>query len=104
MRCAHWTVPQQQLTHEQLEVQIIDYLRLMHWVAFRTHYGQHYQPIIPGWPDVVAFKAGRTMFVEVKVGRDVVRPKQEAIAMLIKSAGITVLEARSIEDVRAAGI
>lgn len=91
-------------THEQLEEQIIEYLRLMHWVCFRTHFGRDYKPIIPGWPDVVAFKDGRTMFVEVKVGRDQVKPKQAAIALLLKSAGITVLEARSLDDMIAAGV
>jgi Holliday junction resolvase len=91
------------LTHEQLEEQIIEYLRLMHWVAFRTHYGASYKPIIPGWPDIVAFKDGSTMFVEVKVGRDKVKPKQAAIALLLRSAGICVIEARQLEDVLEVG-
>ena len=99
MRRAHWETPIPILTHEQLEEQIIQYLRLLGWVTFRTHFGAKYMPIIPGWPDVVAFKEGRTIFIEVKVGRDRVKPKQAAIALLLRNAGIPVVEARSLDDV-----
>ena len=53
----------------------------------------------PGLPDIMAVKAGKLLCVEVKAGRDTVKPIQADVLGILASYGATVIVARSAGDV-----
>ena len=98
MRRAHWPSATPAQTHDALEADILRYLGLHGWLAYPTH-GPRNRPIVPGWPDVQAFRDGRALFVEVKVGKDKASVDQMCVALSLREHGCRVVEARRLEDV-----
>jgi hypothetical protein len=84
-------------THARLLLHIVTYLKLTGWFVIVTPKGGI--PGMPGMPDLWALKAGRVMFVEVKVGRDKMSVDQLRVAAELEERGYPVLEARSLDDV-----
>ena len=54
---------------------------------------------VKGMTDIVGVLNGVPLFIEVKVGKDKLRPEQEAVAEKIKKAGGKWILARSLDDV-----
>jgi len=75
---------------------ICDYLCIRRWLVFPVVQG----PLsYPGISDLIAVKAGRTVFVEVKTSTGRLSAAQEAFRQAITDAGGEYIVARSIEDV-----
>jgi hypothetical protein len=55
-----------------------------------------------GWPDLLVSGADGVFAVEVKRGKDFVRPNQEAVHRTLEAAGVPVFVAWSVEDAIAA--
>ncbi len=93
--------PAQRLTRS-----IRDYLALLGWVTFkvgstagRNKQGDFYRTGTPGSPDIVAVKGQRYLLIEVKAGRDTLRPAQLAFAASIERVFGNYIIARTVEDV-----
>ncbi len=96
-RAARWTSTE--LTHDQLVMTTVNYLCALGYIAFPTH-GPRNPPIIPGIPDVLAFKRGRqNLAVEIKRGKDMPSPDQIRVHSRLKAEGFRVLVARSIDEI-----
>lgn len=67
--------------------------------ALKDHTGRLVRYGCRGSPDILAVIAGRSVGVEVKVGRDRQRPDQAAFADAMHRAGGVYILARSVEDV-----
>lgn len=85
------------MTHAQLVLAIRRYLELTGWCVLVLPRGGF--PGGKGWSDILAFKAARTLFIEAKVGRDKMRPEQDAVRAELVARQFTVIEARSLDDV-----
>lgn len=99
---AHWRVGIEQaaaesVNHRELILRIVTYLRLCGWYVILTPRGG--LPGQPGVPDLLAFKRGRSLAVEVKVGRDKLSFDQVREFAALQACGFQVLEARSLDDV-----
>lgn len=66
--------------------------------------GQHVRFNVSGWPDVLAIKAGHSVFVEVKRPGEKPRPEQVEVHAELRHYGATVLVATSTDDLEAAGL
>jgi Holliday junction resolvase len=84
--------------HAKLEAQILDYLRLCGWKAWKTHNGKH-RPADPGIPDIMGIRGGLLLAVEVKAGKDTLREEQNSFLRELIDAGAAICIARSLEDV-----
>jgi hypothetical protein len=89
--------PTAALTHTDLVRMIVQYLRTRQWFVVQTPRGGIAG--VPGFPDVIAFKASRVMLVEAKVGEDKLDYYQLRMKVSLECAGFAVIEARSLEDV-----
>ncbi len=54
---------------------------------------------VKGMTDIVGVLKGRALFIEVKVGKDKLRPEQERVAEQVIKAGGVWAVARSLDDV-----
>lgn len=93
------------MTHSDLVNEILLYLAPLglcwnnNTGAFRNPAGQLVRFGLKGSADILACIKGRFVAIEVKVGRDRLRPAQKAFAeAVVRSGGIVIL-ARSLEDV-----
>jgi hypothetical protein len=57
-----------------------------------------YTVINKGWPDLLAYKDGEVLAVEVKQGHDIVRPHQEECHRILRHAGMIVKSVYVTED------
>ena len=78
--------------------QVRQYLRLKGWLVYRMQQGLGAHR---GFPDLVAVKAGRVLFVEVKTRTGRLSTFQEVFKQEIESQGLRYVVARSVDDVRA---
>jgi hypothetical protein len=81
-------------THAVLTLQIRDALTLRGWYVLVTPRGGI--PGQPGFPDLVAFKARRVLFLEVKVGRDKLKFGQVVCGEELRARGFEVVEVRTL--------
>lgn len=102
MRRAHWAAETMLPTHASLIREIVRYLKLRGCFVVLTPKGGIKGE--PGLPDIIAFKAGRTIFIEAKIGRDRMRPEQLQAREELMRQGFEYIEARSLDDVLAAGV
>lgn len=86
-----------ELTHARLTLDIERYLRLAGWFVLVLPRGGVRGE--PGAPDLLAFRARRCVFIEVKVGRDKLSADQERVRESVTAQGFEFLEARSLDDV-----
>jgi hypothetical protein len=84
-------------THAALVLEIAQYARYLRWTVIVTPRGGIAGE--PGVSDLVMLRAGRAVFVEVKVGRDKLGPDQIAFKEQVERQGFGFVEARSLEDV-----
>ena len=84
-------------THARLLLDIVKYLQLTGWFVLVTPRGGI--PGMAGFPDLAAWKKGRTLFVEVKVGRDKMSVDQVRVRAELEARGYDVLVARELDDV-----
>lgn len=63
------------MTEVQLQTSALEAMGWSGWTTYHTHDSRRSNP---GFPDVVAFKGSRLMFVEFKRESGVVRPEQHA--------------------------
>ena len=89
--------PTAAFTHTDLIRQVVQYLRLCGWFVVQTPRGGIRG--VPGFPDVIAFKAARVLLVEAKVGADKMDYYQLRMKASFERAGFVVIEARSLDDV-----
>ena len=94
--------PTAALTHADLIRQIVQCARLTGWTVIVTPRGGIEGE--PGVSDLVLLRAGRAVFVEVKVGRDKLQPAQIAFRDQVVRQGFEFIEARSLEDVIGEGV
>lgn len=94
--------PTAALTHTDLIRMIVQLLRLKDWFVVQTPRGGIQG--VPGFPDVIAFKGGKVCLVEAKVGADKLDYYQVRMKASLERAGFAVTEARSLDDVIAAGV
>lgn len=92
-----WTAATIQPTHAGLVRDITRYLRISGWFVIQLPRGG--LPHEPGAPDMLAFKAGRALFIEAKVGRDKLSVDQERVRESVMAQGFEYREVRSLEDV-----
>ncbi len=87
--------------HSALKRQVTDYLRVTGWFVFPVFQGAPKVPvhIHKGISDLIAVKDGRVLFIEIKTGRDKLRPDQQKFRADIESHGGRYIEARCLEDV-----
>jgi hypothetical protein len=90
----------------QLTRCIVDYIRLRGGSAYRINTQGQYDPRLGFWrpsgqrrglPDIQGTWQGRALFVEVKRGRDQLRPDQERIMQELTGAGGLYFIARDFE-------
>jgi Holliday junction resolvase len=81
-----------------LESQIIEYLRRLGAVVFKTHDSRH-RPAETGVPDIVACLDGVFIAVEVKAEGGRLSRAQEKIMAACREALGTVIIARNLDDV-----
>jgi hypothetical protein len=89
--------PTRQLIHDELEAQCYQYLTLLGWLVVRTHDGKHH-PRELGVTDLIAPAKG-SLLLEIKRGRDKLRPDQIAFADRAIRCGLEVHEIRSLDEV-----
>jgi Holliday junction resolvase len=89
-------------THANLIRELVRYLRLRGFFVVVTPRGGIKGE--PGLPDIIAFKGGRTVFVEAKIGRDKLSAEQLDGREQLTRQGFEYIEARSLADVITAGV
>jgi hypothetical protein len=89
-------------THASLIRDLVQYLTLRGWLVIQTPAGG----IIgePGVADLIALRRGSVLFVEAKMGRNKLSTDQLRFRGAVREHGCYYLEARSLDDVRAAGV
>ena len=87
-----------QLSHNELEHQVYQYLVLRGWLVIHTHDSRHH-PCEPGVPDLIALRMGTALLLEVKAGKDRMSSDQVNFRDRAISRGITVHEVRSLDEV-----
>ena len=68
------------LTEAQLQAAVIDIAERFGWYVYHTHDSRRSQK---GWPDIVAVKPPRVLFIELKTARGRVRPEQAHVLKLL---------------------
>lgn len=90
----------------ELRRHICDALRQMGWHAVDTSQDTPARGGLRGFPDLIAFKLGRTLLIETKHGRNDLRDGQRDFAREIDShcdpRSLVYCVARSLDDVLAA--
>lgn len=75
------------VTEAQFQSALVQYLRLL---GFRTYHTKFSIGSDPGFPDVVAVRAGRCCFIEIKAEGGKVSPAQAAWGAALAGVGGTV--------------
>lgn len=88
-------------SHSDLQRQAKDYLRLRGWAVMHHQAGFG---TYKGISDLSAIKDGRTIYVEVKAGKDELRKDQREFRDMIEAQGGTFIEYRRLEDLIEKGI
>jgi len=87
------------LTHRDLERLVLDkYNAIPGCFAFPTH-GPKNRPVYPGVFDVIVCYDGHFWAIEIKVGRDKMRPDQIKFASRVQRANGVMKVVESIDDV-----
>jgi len=87
-------------THNQVLRDIVQYLEYLGFVVVKTH-DERNRPAKAGTPDLIAIGRKLTLPVEVKVGEDIIRPKQlEWARAYTERTARHVFYARSVLDVQ----
>jgi len=86
------------VSHDELEGQILEYLALNGWLAWRTH-GPRTRPINLGIPDIMAVRDGQHAAVEVKIPPDKLSEKQAKWLTDLAEHGSIICVATKLEDV-----
>lgn len=86
------------VAHNRLANQVYEYLVSSDWFVIRTH-DERQVPIEAGICDMIALRAGHTLLLELKAGRDKLKPKQIQFRDRARRHGYDVVEVRSLEDV-----
>ncbi len=103
IRRTQWSVLEEQ-REEAIVGQILEYLTLKGYWAWRTHDARH-KPVCPGIPDIMAvLPQGQLLAVEVKADDGTVSVKQEEFHRELYRRRARVIVARSLDDVMAAGL
>lgn len=84
----------------QVKKDIKDYLARTGWDYFSIH--QQGYRATKGIPDMIIFKAGTVVFLEVKSEKGALRPEQAKWSQRILSKGCIYLVARSVEELHEA--
>lgn len=82
-----------------LQRRIVKMLRARGWYAQKVHSSRYAQA---GWPDLLAIRDGRCLFIEVKMPGREPTALQEAMHDRLRSAGAQVEVAWSVEDAQRA--
>ena len=88
-------------SHSDLQHQAKDYLQLRGWAVMWHQAGLG---TYPGFSDLSAIKDGRTIYVEIKAGKDRLRRDQIEFKVMIEAQGGTFIEYRRLEDLIERGI
>ena len=94
----------------QIQKAILDYLALKRYFHWRNNSGamktEHnfVRFGTPGSPDIIVIKNGFVWVIEVKTERGKLSEHQEAFRLALTEAGGTYLVARSIDDLKRAGL
>jgi len=87
------------MTEAELQAQIIEIMKRFGWFAFIVSRPDKRTTAKKGLPDIWASKAGRSMWVEVKLPKGVLSPGQEYFRDDCVRQGVEWHEVRSVEDV-----
>lgn len=90
--------PTRAIDHDELERQCIQCLTLFGWLVIPTH-GPRHRSIVPGITDLIALRRGQCLLLEVKVGRDKLRPDQVDFADRAIRCGVEVRVVRTLDEV-----
>ena len=88
-------------SHSDLQRQAKDYLRLRGWAVMHHQAGLG---TFKGFSDLSAIKYGRTIYVEVKTGKDRLSKDQLEFKSMVESQGGTFIEYRRLENLIERGI
>lgn len=83
------------LTHSDLQRQAKEYLQWNGWEVFHHQAGLG---TYPGFSDLSALKNGRTIYVEVKAGKDRLSKAQKEFKRKVEDQGGVYIEYRTLED------
>jgi hypothetical protein len=113
LKRAHWAAETMAPTHASLLADIVEFTTLAGWIVVITpRTGRHercrwYAAGVEGEhgvSDALLFRKGRSIFVEVKVGHDRMREDQKSFRKVVLAQGFEYVEARSLDDIIAAGV
>jgi hypothetical protein len=96
-----YRVPKKLSPETQIKRMIKQYLNYKGWFHFPLTAGLG---AYPGAPDMIAIKAGRVVFIEVKTPTGKLSPHQQAFKENIGDRGGNYIVARGIEDLEGEGI
>ena len=77
------------MTEKQLQTRIIKYLKNKGWLAMKGDYS------LKGMPDIIAFRNGKTLMIEVKAG---IKPPFNSRIDQLKSLGIAAMWTIKIDN------
>lgn len=88
-----WRRPESNRLESDLQSQIIEYAIRRRWCCVKAT-----TPSRRGWPDVVAMRGGRTIWIEVKRKDEEARRQQILVANDMRAHGAEVFEVDSLDD------
>jgi Holliday junction resolvase len=84
-----------QLSHGELQRQAKEYLQWKGWEVFHHQAGLG---TYPGFSDLSAINNGRTIYIEVKAGKDRLSKAQREFKEKVEAQGGVFIEYRTLED------
>lgn len=91
--------PRRKPSESELSAAIMQYLQLRDYFAWRTHTG-HNRPSVPGIPDIVASRGGRTVYIEVKTEDGKLSREQVECHSRLMQKGAEVFVVHSLDELR----
>jgi len=90
------------MTESQIQKEIIEALKLHGALVFRLNSGSRQKNVKlcpSGTPDILAILPHKTLWIEVKTEKGILRPSQEKMISELIKRGQIVLVARSVDQV-----